>query len=139
MALGVVGSLVLCLHFGAPDLLIILLFAGLILVAASNAGIFAKIGGIGALVWLGEISYSLYLVHGFVQFVVTKSLHAIDIQDRSQIASVDSLVLMLVMLAICVVVATVTYYSIEIVWRRYLRGLFARTERKRSASVAKST
>jgi peptidoglycan/LPS O-acetylase OafA/YrhL len=124
VALGIVGALILCLHFAAPDLFVTLLFASLILAATSNTGIFIKIMGIGALVRLGEISYSLYLVHGFVQFVATKCLHAVGIQDRSQIASGESLVLMLLMLAFCLAFATATYYSIEIVWRRYLREVF---------------
>ena len=31
-------------------------------------------GGGAPLVWLGEISYSLYLIHGFVQYAATAAL-----------------------------------------------------------------
>ncbi len=138
VAMSVVAALVLCLHIAAPDILITLLFAGLIVVAVSNTGVFAKISNIGALVWLGDISYSLYLIHGFVQFAATKCLSAFGVQDRSYLSSEDSLGLMLLMLGLCLFLATATYYGIEIVWRRHLRSLFGGPGRRQSATMVKS-
>jgi peptidoglycan/LPS O-acetylase OafA/YrhL len=80
---GLVATLA-CLHFGAPDLLIVSLFAALVLLAVSNGGAFAKLTNIGPLIWLGEISYSLYLIHGLIQFMASKSLSAFRIQHTVQ-------------------------------------------------------
>ena len=116
-----------------------MLFAGLILLAVSNTGVFARVAQLAMLLWLGEISYSLYLAHGFVQFVVTKILHGFGIQDRSEISSAESLGLMLLMLTLCLAFATMTYYGIEIVWRKHLRSLLGGNRRKISSRDATST
>jgi peptidoglycan/LPS O-acetylase OafA/YrhL len=42
-AFGIVAAAVLCLHFGAPDLLIVAIFAALIPIAVVNTGNFAKV------------------------------------------------------------------------------------------------
>ena len=47
--LGIAVATILCLHFGAPDLLIVALFAALIPVAVVNAGRFAKVTNAGPL------------------------------------------------------------------------------------------
>ncbi len=121
----VLVATLLCLHLGAPDLLIIALFAALVLLAVSNTGVFAKLANIGPLIWLGEISYSLYLVHGLVQFAAEKGLGAIGIRHNAALSTGQSLALMMLMLAVCVVFASATYSGIEIVWRRYLRAFLA--------------
>ena len=72
--LAILAATLLGLHFGAPDLLIVSLFVALILLAVSNTGAFAKLVNTGPLIWLGEISYSLYLVHGLIQFAFSKGL-----------------------------------------------------------------
>lgn len=48
---------------GAPDLLIVGLFGPLVLCIARAAGPLRAVLGAGPVVWLGEISYSLYLWH----------------------------------------------------------------------------
>jgi peptidoglycan/LPS O-acetylase OafA/YrhL len=121
--LAVLAATLIGLHVGAPDLLIVSLFAALVLTAVSNTGAFAKIANIGPLIWLGEISYSLYLMHGFIQFATSKGLGAFGIQHRAALSSGDSLGLMMLMLALCIFCASATYSSIEIVWRRHLRDL----------------
>jgi Acyltransferase family len=57
--IAILGATLSCLHVGAPDLLIVSLFAVLVLVAVSDTGAFARLANIGPLIWLGEISYSL--------------------------------------------------------------------------------
>jgi peptidoglycan/LPS O-acetylase OafA/YrhL len=111
------------LHFGAPDLLIVSLFAALVLLAVSNTGAFAKLANTGPLIWLGEISYSLYLIHGFIRFATSNGLGAFGIQHRAALSSGESLALMMLMLALCIFCASATYSGIEIVWRRHLRAL----------------
>jgi peptidoglycan/LPS O-acetylase OafA/YrhL len=119
--LAVFAATLICLHVGVPDLLIVYLFAALVLVAVSNTGVFAKIANTGPLIWLGEISYSLYLIHGFIQFAAGKGLGAFGIQHRAALSSGESFGLMMLMLALCIFCANFTYSRIEIVWRRHLR------------------
>ena len=129
---------ILCLHFGAPDLLIVALFAALIPVAVVNAGRFAKVTNAAPLIWLGEISYSLYLIHGFVQFVAKKILGAFGIQHSAALSGGGSLALMLLMVAVCFLAATATYSGVEVAWRRYLRNLFGGRQKNRPPDLLSS-
>jgi peptidoglycan/LPS O-acetylase OafA/YrhL len=122
VAIGIVAAAILSLHLGGPDILTVVVFAGLILAAVSNSGIFARAINVTPLVWLGDISYSLYLIHGFVQFLATKLLDSFGLHDRSDLSTSLSLVLMTEMLAACLISAAITYFSVEIAWRRYLRN-----------------
>jgi peptidoglycan/LPS O-acetylase OafA/YrhL len=125
----VLGTTLVCLHLGAPDLLLVSLFAALILLAVSNTGVFAKVANTEPLIWLGEISYSLYLIHGLIQFAASKGLSAFGIQHRAALSSSESLALMMLMLALCIFCGSASYSIIEIVWRRRLRALLGDPER----------
>jgi peptidoglycan/LPS O-acetylase OafA/YrhL len=121
VAMAILAAVFLTLHFGGPDFLIAFLFAGLILAAVSNSGVFARWLNIAPLLWLGDISYSLYLLHGFVQFLATKFLESFGFHDRSDLSPSLSLVLLTVMVAACLISSAITYWSVETVWRSYLR------------------
>ena len=123
------------LHFGVPDLLIVSLFATLVFLAVSNTGTCAKLANTGPLIWLGEISYSLYLIHGLIQFIASKGLGALGIQHTAALSSGESLALMMVMLALCIFCASATYSGIEIIWRRQLRA-FLDDGQKASSTAA---
>jgi peptidoglycan/LPS O-acetylase OafA/YrhL len=132
-AFGVLLMIVLCLHAGAPDLLIAGLFAVLILTAVLNTGSFAAIANTPSLIWLGDISYSLYLVHGFVQFLTTKLLGHVGIEDHGDLSIYSSLVVMVLMIATSLAVSHLTYFGVEIGCRQYLRNLFG--VRRKSKSI----
>lgn len=134
-AFGIVAFIVLCLHVDAPDLLITCLFAALILAAVLNEGSFSKIANASPLIWLGDISYSLYLVHGFIQFLVTKLLSYFGIENHADLSIHRSLVLMLLMVGACLLTAHLTYFSIEIGCRQYLRGLFGIRRKRGSVTI----
>ncbi len=136
--LAVLAATLICLHVGAPDLLIVSLFAALVLLAVSNTGAFARLANTGPLIWLGEISYSLYLIHGFIQFATSKGLSAFGIQHRAALSSGESLALMMLMLALCIFCASATYSGIEIVWRRHLRALLGDSQKAPSARALRS-
>jgi len=123
-AFGIVAATVVCLHFGAPDLLIVAFLAALIPIAVINAGHFARLVNVAPLIWLGEVSYSLYLIHGFVKFVAVKLLGAFGVQNNADLSSANSIILMLLMISVCFLAATATYSSVEVTWRRYIRALF---------------
>jgi peptidoglycan/LPS O-acetylase OafA/YrhL len=131
-AFGLVAAVLLSLHFGVSDSLTVLLFAMLIPIAVINRGSFARVASLGPLLWLGEISYSLYLVHGFVEFAGTKLLNAFGAPKPADLSIGSSLALMVAMLAACLLCAAATYSGIEVVWRRHLRNMLA--ARPRAAS-----
>jgi peptidoglycan/LPS O-acetylase OafA/YrhL len=82
--------------------------------------------------WLGEISYSLYLIHGFIQFAASKALGAFGIQHRAALSSDESLALMAFMLVLCLLCAGATYSRVETAWRRRLRGMLSGPQERQS-------
>jgi len=120
----ILGSLLLLLHVGAADLLIILLFPAVVMAAVSNTGYVAGLANTRPLVWLGNISYSLYLIHGFVQFLMTKLLSAVPLASPTNISPITALALTGAMLCASLLLATATYFAVERVGRRYLRNVF---------------
>ena len=126
-AVGLVALAVatLCLHLRAPDLLIVALFPVLVLAAVGNTGNVARVINVAPLVWLGEISYSLYLIHGFVQYAATQALGHFGVHDNADLPLGVSLALLALMLAVCFAGAHLSYRGIEIGWRKHLRALLA--------------
>ncbi len=75
---AVAAATLLAMHFRAPDILVVAGLAGLVLVLALDEGWLGRALSAKALVWLGSISYSIYLCHflllRIVQFVARASL-----------------------------------------------------------------
>jgi peptidoglycan/LPS O-acetylase OafA/YrhL len=109
----------------------------LILSVVVNTGTVAAIANRQPLIWLGNISYSLYLLHGFFQFAIAQPLIAFGIQKGSDLPIRMSLVLFIAMVVACLVSATAAYYGVEVVWRRYLKEMFGL--RKRLYGVRSAT
>jgi peptidoglycan/LPS O-acetylase OafA/YrhL len=124
--------LVVCLHINAPDLLVTGLFAVLVLAAVANSGNFSRLANAAPLIWLGDISYSLYLLHGFVQFVVERLLGYFGIQHAGELTGERSIALLVLMVAACLIAAHATYFCVEIGCRQYLRQLLGGDVRKRA-------
>ncbi|OZI59578.1 acyltransferase family protein [Bordetella genomosp. 11] len=126
LALAAMAALLAALHFQAPDLLTVVLLAALLVAVASNRGRAAAWLDNRVFVWLGEISYALYLVHGLVQHATTQVLSlGVRIQDRQELSSSASIALMAVMLAISLLLATACSHAIEKPAQRYLRGVLS--------------
>lgn len=139
LALLVFVITLLALHLGGPDIAIVLLFAILILTIVVNTGLIARIATISALIWLGNISYSVYLLHGLIQFAVAKVLIDFGMPRAADLPLQISLPLVAAMIAVCLALSTATYYGVEIVGRRYLKDLFGLGRRmyaKRKFAVA---
>jgi peptidoglycan/LPS O-acetylase OafA/YrhL len=111
---GVLGTIVLALHFGVPDIAVVPLFALLILAAAVNDGILRRLFATRPMQWLGEISYSIYLVHFAVLYIM-----ATLIAEWTGDYALDGLsvrvrcVTMLIAVALSLALATLTYRFIE--------------------------
>jgi peptidoglycan/LPS O-acetylase OafA/YrhL len=111
------------LHFGAPDLLVTLLFGLLILTAVRNAGRFAEWANTRVLVWAGDISYSIYLIHSFIEFLGKKLLGRFGMHNLADLSPYKSLAFMAPMLVLCLVAANLSYFCFEVRSRRYVRSL----------------
>jgi peptidoglycan/LPS O-acetylase OafA/YrhL len=109
------------LHVAAPDLSIIALFPILILTAVLNRGRFARLLNSPPLIWLGNISYSLYLIHWFVLFVTTEVARLRPGADLAKLSLAASLLLMASMIAVSLALSTLSYRFIEVTGRRWLR------------------
>ncbi len=117
-AVSLVGILA-CAQIGAPDALMVALFGGLILSLAALAKAGENSGGGGLLVYLGEISYSIYMVCIPWQLVFVNGLAAtIHVQKNSL-----PLGLWLIMLAGLLPLAAASYHLVERPARRRLRSL----------------
>jgi peptidoglycan/LPS O-acetylase OafA/YrhL len=123
--LVILAVAILCLHLRAPDLLIVALFPVLVLAAVGNTGNIARLVNVAPLIWLGEISYSLYLIHGFVQYAATQALDHYGVHERAELSIGVSLALLVLMLIACFAGAHLSYRGIEIGWRKHLRALLA--------------
>lgn len=115
------------LHLGAADLFAILCFPVLILAAVSNEGYVAKLMNVAPLVWLGEVSYSLYLVHGFVEYATTQFIDAAGLGGPAAFSGKASVVVMLTMIGASLAMSSVTYRSVESAGRRRLRQMLGQT------------
>jgi peptidoglycan/LPS O-acetylase OafA/YrhL len=121
-ALGaVVLLLAALLHRGAPDLAIIPLFPLLILAAVRNMGRFSPLLNSPPLVRLGDISYSLYLLHWFVLFVTTEIARRLPGLDFANLPLAPSLALITALIGVSLALATLSFRFIEITGRRWLR------------------
>ncbi len=118
---AVVLPLAVLLHIGAPDLAIIPLFPLLILAAVCNTGRSSTLLNSPPLVWLGDISYSLYLLHWFVLFVTTEIARRLPGLDFAKLPLAPSLALIAALIAVSLALATLSFRFIEITGRRWLR------------------
>ena len=109
------------LHIAAPDLGIIALFPLLILTAVRNKGWLARLLNSAPLVWLGDISYSVYLLHWFVLFVVLETVRLAPGVDLAQLPPKPSLLLLTAMIGVSLGLATLSYRFVEVTGRRWLR------------------
>ena len=135
----ITAILLLCgtLHVAAPDFSIIPLFAMLLMTAVANKGRLGPLLNSAPLLWLGNISYSLYLIHWFVLFVATEGLRAHPGVDFAKLPAALSLALITAMLATSLSLATVSYRFVEVTGRRWLRhrlGVALRPSRDLSAA-----
>jgi peptidoglycan/LPS O-acetylase OafA/YrhL len=99
-----------------------------------NAGRVAPILNAAPLVWLGDISYSLYLAHGFVQFLTTELLVSAGVQNTKNLSYVSSLWLLLAMLGATLLMAAFTHREVEIVGRTRLRKLLSAWRERSNAT-----
>jgi peptidoglycan/LPS O-acetylase OafA/YrhL len=109
------------LHLSAPDLSIIALFPLLILTAVRNKGQLGRLLNSRLLLWLGNISYSLYLLHWFVLSVIMEGARLSLGFALADVPLRTSLLVVAAMMGVSLGLATLSYRFIEVAGRRWLR------------------
>jgi peptidoglycan/LPS O-acetylase OafA/YrhL len=109
------------LQIAAPDLSVIVLFPLLILAAVRNKGRVGRLLNSAPFLWLGNVSYSLYLLHWFVLFVVMETARLVPGIDLVKLPFKTSLLDMAAMIGVSLALATLSYRFIEVTGRRWLR------------------
>jgi peptidoglycan/LPS O-acetylase OafA/YrhL len=104
---------------GVPDFILIALLAAFIAALSKSHGMTARLFSLAPIVWLGEISYSLYMVH----FPVLRALSIVFKPDRlAAMGPVAAIGVYCLSIGICVAVAAALYYVVERPLRIRLRN-----------------
>jgi peptidoglycan/LPS O-acetylase OafA/YrhL len=126
LTLGLVlGALCASVHGVASDLGIVLLFPWLIVAAVRNEGLLGNLLNAAPLRWLGDVSYSLYLVHWFVLFALVQAVRRLAGLSLREIPPAASVITVLLLIAVSVALAGVMHRSIEVRGGRWLRRRLA--------------
>lgn len=106
--------------FVASDFVLIALLAVFIVSLATSSGLTSRLFSLAPMVWLGEISYSLYMVH----FPVLRALSIVFKPERVQaMGPVGRFVVYGISIGVCVACAAALYYFIERSLRVRLRDV----------------
>jgi peptidoglycan/LPS O-acetylase OafA/YrhL len=132
MLVAVIAALALTLHRGAPDLLTLPLFLLLILAGVSNSRRGGALLNSRPLTWLGDVSYSTYLVHGFVLYATGRLLpYVFSTVDPGELSFAQAAATGLAMLAVTFLLSAWTYHAIVLRGRRFLRARLGKMAKPR--------
>lgn len=125
IALVTILVLLVSMHFGWNDLVYIPLFVFLVLCFSSNEGKLALLCAQKPLQYLGDISYSIYMVHGLMLFFAGDfylKLVGITFKEGEmrQIPFLSGLWSSLLFLGLVIGISSITYYGIEKPCRKWL-------------------
>lgn len=113
------------MHYDWHDLLIIPAFCLLILSASINRnnGFISKILNLRFLVYLGAISYSIYMVHWFIQSIIQLVWrHIFQVEFGSNFNVNESVIALIICILLVLVTASWSYRFIELPMRKRLNG-----------------
>jgi peptidoglycan/LPS O-acetylase OafA/YrhL len=114
------------LHFAINDALVVVLFAALVLTFALNNGILHRVCNNRLLQYLGDISYSIYLMQIFLQEPFEHGVRLPGVTGNARgkfnIDFWPGLGYCLVYLVLLVGIATVTYYVVERPCRKWINA-----------------
>ncbi len=124
--LSVIGIVLLMTSFSMPDLVPIIALAVLILVSVYAEGFGKRILNIKPLVYLGDISYSLYLMHLPIMFFLLNFLKKYPLVKMSDLGWTAAWIYASVFLAIVISVSSLTYYLFEVPMRNRINLAFGK-------------
>lgn len=105
------------LNFRGYDLVVVALFAFIIPLLSTSQGIIYKFMSLSPMVYLGEISYSIYLIH----YPLCRKLAFIPAWFNKNFISVDT---NYIALAMTIFISIITYHFVEVPCRDFIRGSF---------------
>lgn len=112
------------LHFAINDALVVLLFAVLVLNFAINSGTLHRVCNLRVLQYLGDISYSIYLMQIFPQEPFSHGWRLPGVtgaaRGKFNIDFGPGLLYCVIYLVLLVALASITYYLVERPCRRYI-------------------
>jgi peptidoglycan/LPS O-acetylase OafA/YrhL len=117
---GITVLIAILLAFRGSDIFLVFLYPFFILSLLKGSTLVSRILGSRVLEYLGLISFSVYLVHT----LLTPFLGWIDAWMRSHGRSHAHTFAVAITLPVLVLLSSLTYYSIEVPARRYLRNVF---------------
>ena len=115
----VFGTTLLMLYFDYRDVVVVTVFPLLVLCTVLAAGVPGRILNARPMVMLGEISYSIYLIHSLVQHATTHVLNALDL-DQSEFSVAVSLCALVLMLLVVLILSAASYRFFEQPMRRWV-------------------
>ena len=121
--LAVVGGIVLVIGSGAPDILVVPLFALLIVVCRGDRGWLGRLLSRPSFLWLGGISYSLYISHYLFIRLFNAPWESV-IPGALPDGSLAQLALVAVEFTLILAFAHISYVLVEDPARRRLRQVF---------------
>ena len=125
--ISAVALAIAAMTFSTPDIVPIIFFSAIILTSVYTEGIGKHILNLRPLVYLGDISYSLYLMHlPIMNFLLNyfKKFPQIRLENLDW---TTARLYTLIYLTIVVLVSTLTYYFIEVPMRRKINQLCDKT------------
>ena len=123
--------MLILMHIGANDILIVAAFASVVWTFSMNKGQIYSFLQNKVFQFLGDISYSIYLMHGFIMFfVAVPIITAMGNQYRGpgsvKLAFGNGTWICIIYLIAIIIVSTLSYYFVEKPCREKLKQLFAR-------------
>ena len=119
-----------CLHFGVTDLVFIPVFLLLVLSAAYNTGRIKRFLSNRFLQWLGDISYSVYLIQFPLMLLVIGSLPHFGISWNGpyslHLPYWQAAICCFIFLAVLIGISALSYYYIERPFRKLINGKIRR-------------
>lgn len=125
VALGCIVVLLIAMHFGLNDSIYIPLFMLLVLCFSTNESYLAKICKLKPLQYLGDISYSIYMVHFLLlftigDFIINKMILLSIVPETHRVPFFTGIMISILFLLIVIFVSSITYFLIEKPCRKWL-------------------
>ncbi|WP_316821900.1 acyltransferase [Pedobacter gandavensis] len=130
VSLILILGIVLCLHFALNDGITVLLFAALVLSFTANQGSIAKFCNLKFMQFLGNISYSVYLMQIFLQEPFSHGAYlpgTVGVgRGKQNIDLFPGLMYCLVYLVLLILISYVTYRWVEGPSRRFINRIWGK-------------
>jgi peptidoglycan/LPS O-acetylase OafA/YrhL len=121
LGIGAFGTFLAGASTGVPDFALIALLALTVFGAATSRGLLAQILGSAPLIWLGEVSYSLYMVHFPVLLIFRRVCERMNLIGEGAVAQMLAFI---IAITLVVLAAALLFYLVERPARRRLRDQF---------------